>query len=379
MVAACQSLVGTDDKHLTASPAPGTTSSSPSTTSSADAGPPPGARPAGRPPGDPAAGGGQTIAFGVRRFHLGTVDPTMATPDGNGVADDAYWRKLGFDLDGLNTTKQAISAGDSGCAIDRTTGVEDGDDGRDNALGSGLLRYAASIDPPNAQGNTEQGSYHDIQLGYRTMILELLDVGDGPDDPFVPGRVYLAADQTGVSTPKWDGTDVRPVSDASVTAAGAALTTFPGGYIRDNVWISGEETALGGTLYLPFSPGYHPTIIYLPLKAGWITANLSADRKTGKLAVSLASPIDDIRKQTDCVALLARGCDDSSGSGYSSLRGFALMQVQPDVSLSAIDHPDPAKTCDGISFGAGGELIQVKLGPVVKEVLASCPQAVCAH
>lgn len=303
------------------------------------------------------------------------VRPDEADPLSKGTADDSYWRKLGYDLDGRATTLDEITSGRTGCEIDRTTGIEDGDDGRDDAVGSGLLRYASSADSPNPVGNSEQLLNQRLEEGERTLVLELLDVGDGPDDPYVPGRLYLATSvREKGPAPKWDGEDVRPLAADSFSAGGVALNVFPNGYMRGDIWVSGEMDSLSFTLLFPFSPGEHPTLIRMPVRAGWITAKLARDRSRGDLTISVAMPLDAIRKQVECIALLARGCDEAAAS---QLRGFALAQVQPDLSLAATAKPDPATRCDGISFSAGGLLSPIRLGPVEKEVLTTCPQAAC--
>src|SRR5215216_1887071 len=99
--AACQAIVGIDDKQL--DPSYGGDGGGKLEAGDVDAGGPSGLdpRPPPRPPGSPVASGkGATRWFAARRIFLGTVDPDTQQKE------ISAWKRIGHDIDGECTTAE---------------------------------------------------------------------------------------------------------------------------------------------------------------------------------------------------------------------------------------------------------------------------------
>lgn len=184
--------------------------------------------------GDAAPSGGETLTYAVRRFFLGTFDPETDV-----IALDT-WRKFGFDWDGECTTKlQSEQNASDTCKRPPTANaasLEDGDECRDNTAGHLLAEVLGFVDQNfelKAHNNTRSGTDP-------TIILQIDDVDDGPDDSYAPGRLYVTAPKvTGIL---WGGDDLLDVDVESLVDAGLDSPRYelPGGYIRNHVWVSGD-------------------------------------------------------------------------------------------------------------------------------------------
>lgn len=279
--AACQAIAGIEDKQLdpaykddSGTGATGGAGGGAGDSGDADAsGGPSGSDPVppGRPPGNPVPGGGATRWFAARTMYLGTVDPTTGKP-----APDA-WRSIGHDIDGECTTAD-ISKTDTSTTCTKppnaaSTSLEDGDDCRDNAAGKLL-----SLGMQQLSNNFEAQLHADLETAETaTYLLRLDDLGDGPDDPYVRGSIYVTVPRNPAfdKAPTWNGEDQFVVdaitvlagdsgspdagdagdagaSDAGPKDSGADATVKPNplieqprfvfdtGYMTGNVWVSGD-------------------------------------------------------------------------------------------------------------------------------------------
>ena len=277
-VVACQAIIGVDDKQLDPkysgkpdASTEGAAGDSGAVPSGSDPVPPP------RPSGAPTPGGGATRWFAARAMYLGTVDPKT------GAKSSTAWRDIGHDIDGECTTV-TISKSDSSNTCKRQTGappevLEDGDGCRDNSAGR-LLSVGIGALPIDieSQQNANMGAGTTA-----TYLLRLDDLGNGADDPYVRGALYVTiprdAKLDGVAT--WNGDDVFNVDELSVgtstdggtdsgapdsgnsdagkldggttdagnsDAGGTGLKplldeprfVFDKGYMTSNVWVSGD-------------------------------------------------------------------------------------------------------------------------------------------
>src|SRR4029079_18094389 len=98
----------------------------------------PGRQPPAQSGGNPASGTTETV-IAIRKLFLGETDPAT------GTADNTAWKKIGYNLDGIVSTKNGtnhckVQAGGSKSAIQT-----DGDNGIDNSFGSNLVPIISTL------------------------------------------------------------------------------------------------------------------------------------------------------------------------------------------------------------------------------------------
>lgn len=316
-----------------------------------DAGPPDYLPPT-RPPGAAVASGkGKKLWFEVKHFYLGSQDHT-------GANNKDGWREWGYDLDHVCTGVKESRENIGTCR--RAEGANqddliDGDGCRDNNFGAKIIPLVL-LSNPVFEETTNAG----LLKGSSTWVFELEDVDDGPDDPYAPGRLYRAAPFADPAARlALDGTDVRKVTADSVIGRSLdrAITSFALGYIRGNVWVSGDPRAFDVQVPIgDFS-------VTMPLSSGILTMLLSADHAkatAGIAAGALAS--DKFEVLLRPVAERAGFCPGSTL--YNSfLRTVAKF---PDVVIDAPFLQDTTVTCNGISIGVGFDFAPIQ--PVTEVV-----------
>lgn len=281
--AACQVVLGIEDKQLDPNLGTGGTSSGGSAGSEAGGAGPKGSDPVPpkRPPGPAVPSGGATRWFAAKTIFLGTSDPETKKPD------STAWRRIGHDVDGECTTAE-ISKSNSSTTCSQPSSappesLEDGDGCRDNAAGR-LLAVGIQVVPLNF----EPQLHAELLTGETaTYVLRLDDLSNEADDPYVRGSLYVSVPRnpTFEKPPSWDGFDQFALDVASVDVSGAggadagdAATTdagapdagagdaappsplvdkplfvFDKGYLSSNVWVSGD---------LGKSPGKVPLFVF---------------------------------------------------------------------------------------------------------------------
>lgn len=314
-------------------------------------------RPAGLP--QQASGSGKTLALAVKRVYLGTQTHL-------GAVTDTAWMEWGYDLDGVCTDEAASNQSIGTCRrVDGSTvkGLVDGDRCRDNNFGSQVMALVATYN-----NKVESKTNTSLQGGSGSLALVLSDVDNGADDGFAPGALYrLAALKAGV-TPAWDGTDVRQVTDDSVTNLDLSqpLVRFAKGYVAGNVWVSGEPSSFS----LAFGVGGTPLV--LPLESGSITIPLDDTHTFSPKpalivgAISAANITDAMKPVAEAAGLCPTG---PSQVFYDGL--ISTLQTFPDVVMGAPNLQDTTKTCDGISMGLGFDLAPIQ--PLTQIVAATPP------
>jgi hypothetical protein len=308
--------------------------------------------PPARPPGAAVASGkGKKVWFEVKHFYLGSQDHTGATnKDG--------WREWGYDLDHVCTNQKESRENIGTCQ--RVEGANqddliDGDGCRDNNFGSKIIPLVL-LSNPSFEDTTNSG----ILKGSGTWVFELEDVDDGPNDPYAPGKLYRAAalaDPT--ARLALDGTDVRQVTRDSIVGGDLekANASFSLGYIRDNVWVSGDPRAFD--VLVPIGD-FSAT---MPLSSGLITMKLSTDHATASAGVAAGVlPSDKFELLLRPVAERAGFCPGSTL--YNSF--LKTVAKFPDVYVEAASLQDTTKTCDGISIGVGFDFAPIQ--PVTQVV-----------
>jgi hypothetical protein len=308
--------------------------------------------PPSRPDGAPTPGGGKTVYFGVKHFHYNHSNDALKTPNA--------WYDWGFDIDHLCTGDRDGQQAGTCIRSSAVTAdvVKDGNACRDNQLGAQIVPQLNTYNN-HFENDTNSG----LLDGAPTIMFQLDDVGDAPDDPYVPGRLYLIGRTKGTK-PAWDGTDVRTIVDSSVEGGDLdkPLTTFPMGYLRNHVWVSGEP----GAFSLSIPMGEQGELMPMSVSSGTIAFKLNDTHGavvdgTGVLAGALrAKDIESFLRPFMITQTLF--CPGTA-------QYAAFMSTIPTFVDVVIDSPslqDPKVACDGISFGLG-----INLSPIARPTTLS--------
>ncbi len=319
-------------------------------TSVTDADPNAPATPPARPAGDAKPSSpSRTLWVGVKHFHFAHSNDALKTPNA--------WQDWGWDIDGLCTGRTA-SEQTGTCRKSSAIAPEQVSDGkgcRDNNFGSQIVAQL------NIYKNTfENDTNNGLLEGNAAWIFVLEDVGDAVDDPYVPGKLYLAAPYAPKTRPNWDGADVRKVLPRSVDGdLSKPKVTFPRGYLRNNVWVSGEAQAF--EIALPI--GASGELMPLPVRSGVIGFTLNAAHTTvvdGTGQVAGAIALSDVEAFLKPFLITQTPFCPGTG-GYNNL--MQTIGSYADVVVGAAKLQDSTKDCDGISFGIG-----INLAPVAPAV-----------
>lgn len=307
-----------------------------------------GVRPPLRPAGIVAPSGeGKTLWLIVNHFYLNQDEFGES-------GTDKPWRYIGYDLDGVCTGERESRENTGTCR--RVMGSEqdvlvDGLLCRDNNFGAQLVPIISSLD-----ARYEKSSNEAVLKGSSTWILQLDDVDDGPDDPFVSGRLYKAApwfDFFGPTSPPFDGTEVRDIDEESVIDRDLtrATTVFLRGYLKDHVFVSGDPTKMIVTLPI------QSVSVTAPLAGAVMTIRLDAAHTKGELGVIAgALPAASISPVLQPIAEQAGVCPGAT-IYENLLRGIGRMM---DVVVDSPTLNDTTQTCDGLSLGLAFEAVPLK-------------------
>jgi hypothetical protein len=157
--------------------------------------------------------------------------------------------------------------------------------------------------------------------------------------------------------PNFDGTDVYPVSSASLNAPAdltSAKVTLSSAYVVGNTWVSGGDA----TVVLTFGLAGFP--LQLPISHAVITMDLSAAH-TGAVNGTLAGVISTAA-MSEAMRTLAASFDPSLCSGPTI--DSIVAQIEQASDILADGTQDPTRDCDGISIGLGFEATVVQLGAI---------------
>jgi hypothetical protein len=345
---ACAQLLSYDDYQARSvetdsGVSPSETSSEVATDADVDTGP---ARPPERPSGEKKPSGtGKTLWLAVKHYHLGEQNLD------NVYAPDAF-RYWGFDVDHVCTSLDDAKANIGTCR--RSTDARqdvllDGDRCRDNNFGQHVvpLIHAYSAD---FEARLNEG----VLSGNNTWVLRIDDLDPGADDAYAPAKLYRSTSTKGESLPKWDGTDVRAILSDSLIDRDfeKPINDFPTGYVKGNVWVSGD-----------------PTIVDLVMP---VTGDLSSKMQIDGMVMAFEI---DAAHTTAGRGMVGGGIPFSSfeefvrpvaaGAGFcpgTPLYDGLLKNVQrmPDLVAGAPNLQDINKPCDALSIGIGLDLTAVQ-------------------
>lgn len=390
---ACHQLAGIDDDKTLAT-VPGDAGQDAVIDDSGwDSGAPPTGwdpRPPPRPAGAAAPSGkGVRRYFAARKIYLGSVSPTTQAADSNG------WRSIGHAIDGEDTTVAIINSQTSQ-VCNRPGGsspdlLADGDDARDNVAGR-LLGYGAQI----LSFSFEVDLHKDLEVGRRaTYILMLEDLDPGADDPYVRGALFIsvARNLQLESPPLWNGSDqfwldattVIIDQDAAAPDAGGADAgavdggdaappkiayqpryVFENGYVKNNVWVSGDfgKSPLTLPLYT-FDPEN-----LIDAETVTLVVELSPNRdKAPRSMLSAVVRQDKLQTQFLPIAERLVNCNATTAS---LLMGFVSSSM--DLANAPPTFELPGSTCDAASIGFAfdWELVAEPAGPAFVPPAPGC-------
>lgn len=315
-----------------------------------------GARPPGRPSGDasPSDAGG-SITFAIRRFFIGMVDP--ATEDN----DPDAWRDFGFDYDGECTTREQSGLNESATCL-RPTGaneiaLEDGDECRDN-LGGHLLSESLLVMDSSFEKKMHNGTWNATKP---TILLQIEDLDEGPDDPYAPGRLYVTAPRTGIEKMLWDGNDLLQVDVDSLVGGVMPVSKYelPNAYVRNNVWVSGDFKGLPVVVPMMILNQIAP----VPAETATMTVVLDEEHSEARGGM-FAAVLDTLTLEPflQIGMLEATGCNEV-------LTDMAMAMFLPNRDLgNGADFVVPDSECGLMSIGVGLELRRVRTPETAVEV-----------
>lgn len=316
-----------------------------------------------RPAGAAVPGAGRTLWLGVKHFHFAHSNDALKKP--------GAWEDWGWDIDGLCT---GALASDQPGSCQRSSQISadqirDGKQCRDNNFGSQIVPQL------NVYNNAfENDTNNGLLAGTATWVFVLEDLGDGADDPYVPAKLYLAAPLGEKMKPNWDGGDVRTILPRSVkgTDLKDAVVSFPKGYVRNHVWVSGEPVNFETALPI----GDTGELMPMPVRSGLVAFTLNAAHTsvvdgTGQVAGAL--PLANVESfLKPFLATETTFCPGSSQ--YNNL--LKTVTSYADVVVDAPRLQDPSKACDGITLGIGINLapiaVPTALGPEVTPAPGAC-------
>lgn len=289
-----------------------------------------GAGGAGKQP--PAPSGGATSATDERTFAIYSLQ--LGETDRAGAPSREAWKKYGYDLDGLRTTKESTNV----CT--RVTGAssaaqEDGDEGIDNAFGKTIL--------PNLPLTSASKTVSDaIQAeGTFTIMMRLKGLTDDPaqTNTGLSGTLLVGGPLGTPAAPK------RPEFSPTFQWPYRATPQIPinGAYINGGVFVNGTST--------------ESIQISLTLSGQQLTLKINKPIITFK-----HTPPNDLAEGTIAGVIatdeLISSIEKVAGSISSTLCGGAALDAIKDTIRKSSDMLKdgtnrPGVTCDAISVGIG--------------------------
>jgi hypothetical protein len=286
----------------------------------------------------------------VNKLFLGDTDRNDTPNPTNG------WKKYGFNLDGLVSTKTSKNlckprAGGTAAAV-----YPDGEDGIDNSFGKNILPIILGL-----ASDLSTTANKSIADGDFTIMLDISKTGK--DCTGAAGKLFAGAklvDAMGMAVmPKFDGSDTWPVSPELLTDPmdpTSSKIMFKEAYIAGNTWVSGTK----GTVSLQLSiSGF---TVSLDIQNAFVTVDLNGKTGTnGTIAGVL-----DTEQLVSQISKVAAAFDTSFCDPESPTLVSILNQLRQASDIMRDGTQDPSKECDGISIGLGFDTAAVTLGPVAK-------------
>lgn len=321
--------------------------------------------------GGPAAGSGDTVVA-MNKLFLGDTD-FAGNPDPNA------WREIGYNLDGIISTKTGTNHCKYQDGATKSSVQTDGVEGIDNSFGSNLVKIITSL-AANPSGTISES----LTSGDFTIMLKMDKLEDKADQTGIKTGLYggakfdaLVADckatptDANCSPPKFDGSDKWPVLPELLNGGDInnPKVSFPDSYVAGGTWVSGSQGDLNLTVSIQ---GFN---LALKITKAVITTDLTGVGPTAKATKGVIAGIIPTEDLISELKKVAGGFDKTLCEGQTFESIAQQIRAASDI-MSDGTNGDPAKTCDGISVGLGFEGLAVQLGGVAPA--ASAPTDPCA-
>lgn len=308
--------------------------------------------PGTQPPADPkmpTADGTSATTLAVRKLFLGDTDR-------EGTPSAGAWKDLGFNLDGILSTK----SGSNHCApvkgANPANVKTDGNGGIDNSFGANLMPIITSV-----AADASTGINTSLENGEFTIIVHMANLGTAATQAGIDSKLYAGAPL--MAPPAWDGTDVWPVTFEFLTGGNidTPKVAFPTSYMVDGTWVSGSKGDL------PLTVALQGIELKLLIRNALVAMDVTG---TGATATAVNGTIAGVLKTDELVQSLREvaGTLDVSLCEGSTFESIAQQIRAASDIMQDGSNGDASQTCDGISVGLGFSADAIVLGDVADPV-----------
>lgn len=270
-------------------------------------------------------------------------------------AGGSEWKKVGFNIDGLESTAISQDLCQLNTGAGPTGPYPDGDKGIDNSFGKNLLPLILSLYPTWAE-DINNG----ILDGYFTSLLKMECLPPTGDAAKFTSKLFGAT--TLETPPLWDGTDKWPVAPELLSDPEDPLSST---VLFDDCSVVGNkfDAGLGDTFILtvPLKANMKTVTLKLTLYQARVTMTLSEDRKsaTGGMIGGVLNT-EELVAEVKKVGYLMDLCDTDPFNNI-------LDEVRRASDIMSDGTQDPTKTCNGITIGLGFEMKAAEIDTVGPE------------
>jgi hypothetical protein len=302
--------------------------------------------------GGDGGSGGQGGQGGVYECQPGEATTLALTELQFGTNQVGGWKKVGLNLDGLETTSASTDVCQPQSSGNPNIAYPDGDNGIDNSFGKNLLPIILSIIPSWGSDVNMQ-----IQDGRFNAMLRMLCLPPTGDAPQLETRVFGGTNLG--YFPLFNGEDQWPVVPELLSDISDPLSStlvFENSSVTGQLFDSAPNEDF--VLSIPIQIQDNQGTLKLSLHSARVMMTLSDDRKSATGGV-IAGVLDteEVIEQARKVLYLADRCDDPDYDNYI----LAIRQMS-DIMVDGTQ--DPGQTCNGISFGVHFEMEEVQIGDV---------------
>jgi hypothetical protein len=280
--------------------------------------------------------------------------------DAQGNPDPQAWKKLGYDIDGIWSTKSDTNHCKPQEGAPKSSVQTDGEGGIDNSFGSNFMPIMSSLSSNPSLGVTES-----IQAGEFTLLFHLQNLAAQPASQ----NAIAAALFNGASTaqpPAWNGSDAWPVTAESVNGGNIASpkNAFPASYLVGGVWVA-SAAPVAGPVVLRMSTQGLPLV--LGIRNVRASMNVSGTGGTATGSTGIISGIIDTEEFIAELKKVAGAMDPTLCEGATFDSIAQQVRAASDLMKDG-SNGDPSKVCDAISIGLGFDARAVQLGNVASPV-----------
>jgi hypothetical protein len=303
--------------------------------------------------------------------------------DGNGKPlSGGFGKKLGFDFDGKCTSFKDLpsrSCKSEGNPLFGTEGFDDGENCRDNVFGGTVFPVIGGL---KANFDLEL-NYSVESQGAPTLLFEIEDLDDGPNDAYAPANVYVAA-KIYEGAPNWGAPQPRildiesldvvdkdgnpcplqfnPANNVATVPEGCepkAKLRFPNGYVANNVWVSGPFDPENGIVEeKKGSLLLGGVLLDAKLQAVLITMNFFDDVHLSVTSAMYGALLSSEELKASLPEFLDKVCIPQNLLGSDVV---SMVTSLGDIMKDPPFHDDPKVLCNALSIGLGMTIVPSKL------------------